>query len=388
MTDQFMEMSDASFLYKSQILTGILSKRAFVGPYFAVIASKYRCNYRCIFCEWFSPMVKNPRNEITSSCHMDLSNYKRLVRELSELGTRIILIGNIEEPFLDPYIIEKIKFAKQYNMRCFTISNGSLLNRENVEKIVDSKLDYLNVSINAGTSETYPRIHTTETKETFDRIISMVSLIEDLKEERRTQFPRTRLSMVVCNRNYQDIEKFVELCKETGAKNAIIKRLICSSNEMAAELELTPKQVEETKRYIVRASRTAEKYGINLDIELEDWIGSQQTKSVGALPCYYGWLFTVIDADGSVYPCCFRNQGSICSFGNIKTDSFRRIWFSKEYQGFRRNFKNIHGRLQMGYQCNRSSCFFNNKQVYEILHRPYLLPITYATQATKVQQLA
>ena len=380
LSDSFLNMAEADFLYKSNVLAGILLRRAFAGPYIAVVGDRYRCNFRCIFCEWFSPLVKEVRKEVfNSDWYLDMDVYKRLVRELSALGTRIILIGNIEEPFTDPQLLDKIKYAKQYQLGCFLITNGSLMNEENAEKIVDLRLDYLNVSINAGTRKTYPHIHTTETEETFDRITSMVSLIEKLKEKKRTSFPRTRLSMVVCNRNYTEIVKFVELCQSIGVKNALIKRFITSSKEIAEELELTNRQEQETRKYLAEALKSAKKYGINVDTEWIEWTNSQKTDVSKTMPCYYGWLFSVIDADGNVYPCCFQDRSSSCAIGSIRKDDFSKLWFSKKYQDFRRTFKNIDERKQMGYLCNQPSCFFNNKQVYDILNKPYLLPITRVT---------
>ncbi len=355
----------------------MLLKRAFVGPYLVAIQGNYTCNYRCVFCEWFSPMIKELRNEIRSpQSHMSMDVFKGLVRELSTLGTKLILIGDLE-PFMDTHLIEKINYAKQHNLGVIIITNGSLITKENAEQLVDLKTDYLNVSINAGTPETYPRIHVTETEKTFERIISMVSFIERLKEEKRTKFPYTRLSMVVCNRNYQDVVKFVELCQKTGVKNAHIKRLVSPSKEIADELELTPSQKKELKEYLVEALKIGKKYDITVDIEWPDWACSQKTLTTNKdMPCYYGWLFSMIDENGNVYPCCFQDRRPSCTIGNITKDRFTTLWFSKKYQDFRKNYKNIDKKRKMGYHCNQPSCFFNNQQVYTILHKPYLLPFT------------
>jgi radical SAM protein with 4Fe4S-binding SPASM domain len=380
LSDPFLNTKDADFLYKSKVLAGIVSKRAFTGPYIVVIGGTYSCNYRCIFCEWFSPMSKKSKKETPgpdSSITMDV--YRGLVRELSLLGTKMIIIGEFE-PFMDPQLIEKIEYAKQYNLGCFLITNGSLLNKENAEQLVNLKLDYLNVSINAGTPETYPRIHVTETEETFDRIVSMVSLIEKLKKKKKTAFPHTRLSMVVCNRNYHDLTKFVELCQKTGVKTAHIKKLISTSKEMANELELTPKQENEMKNLLVEALKTAKKYGINVDIEEADWTDSQKTQANQEdIPCYYGWLFSMIEENGNVHPCCFQDRSPSCTIGNIKKDSFTTLWFSEKYQDFRRKYKNIHERKKMGYHCNQPSCLFTNQQIHKILNAPYLLPFRHIT---------
>ena len=372
MNRPFLDAKDADFVYKLKVFVGILSKRAFTGPYLVAVGSKYRCNYKCIFCEWFSPMMKETRNELSGpDCYMNMDVFRRLVSDLSVLGTKIVAIGDVEEPFLDAHLLEKIQYTKQYHLGCFIITNGSLLNEENAEKIVDLQLDYLNVSINAGTKETYPRIHVTETEETFERIISMVSYIEELKREKRTKLPRTRLSMVVCNRNYQDIAKFVGLCHETGVKHALIKRLISPSKEIAEELDLKPIQEAEVKTYLLQALQSAEKYGVNLEMEWAEWTGNQDMQ-VGkeALPCFYGWLFSVVDANGDVRPCCFQDRGPSCTIGNVKEDRFSALWFSKKYQEFRRNYNKSGERRRMGYLCNQPSCFFNNQQIYSILRKP------------------
>jgi radical SAM protein with 4Fe4S-binding SPASM domain len=385
MNASFLNMGDVDFLYKLKVFAGMLSKRAFTGPYLVVIGGKYQCNYRCIFCEWFSPMIKETKNEILGSdCFMNMGVFRRLVRDLSILGTKIVVIGDIEEPFLDFQLIEKIKYAKKYNLGCFIMTNGSLINEENAGNIVDLKLDYLNVSINAGTNETYPRMHVTETQETFERIISMVSYIEQFKKKKWTNFPRTRLSMVVCNRNYHDIVKFVGLCHETGVKHALIKRLISPSKEIAEELELTHMQEKEVKKYLVQALKSAKKYNINVEMEWADWIDYPNTQvRKEEMPCFYGWLFSVIDANGNVRPCCFQDRSPSCTIGNIRKDNFSTLWFSKKYQDFRRKYSNSDERRRMGYLCNQPSCFFNNQQIYKILHKPYLLPITQATQKVK-----
>jgi len=376
LSDSFLNAKDADFLYKAKVLAGMTLKKAFAGPYLVVIGNRSSCNYRCIFCEWFSPIGKASGKEPPKPrSYISVDVYKGLVRELSALGTKKILIGEYE-PFMDPQLIEKIEYAKKYGLGCFIITNGSMLNEENAEKIVNLKLDHLSVSINAGTAEIYPQIHVTETPETFTRIASMVTLIEQLKEKNQTIFSQTRLSMVVCNRNYHDITNFLKLCQKTGVKTAHIKKLIPTSKEMAKELELTPEQETEMKKHLTKAINYAKKHGINMDIEWSDWISPQETQSKEEDPrCFFGWLFSMIDGNGNVHPCCFQDRTASCTIGNIKDDSFTALWFSKKYQEFRRKYKDIDWRRKMGYHCNQPSCFFTNQQIVEILRKPYLLPL-------------
>ncbi len=246
------------------------------------------------------------------------------------MGTKVILIGNIEEPFLDTHLIEKIEYTKEHNLKCFLITNGSRINEENAEQLVNLKLDYLNVSLNAGTPETYPRIHTTETQETFRRITSMVSLIEKIKEKKQTNLPRIRLSMVVCNRNYRDVVKFVELCQKTGAKDALIKRVINATKEITDELRInTWTRRKKLKQFLVEALKICKRTRYQFGHGMAEWMNSQENQVKENTPCYYGWLFSVIDADGNVYPCCFQDRNPSCAIGNIRKDDFSTIWFSR-----------------------------------------------------------
>ena len=373
MSASFLDSKNVGLLYKSKVFAGILSKKAFVGPYVVVIGGKYTCNYKCVFCEWFSGIGKKFGEEINADCYVNLDVYQNLVRELSALGTKIILIDYLE-PFTDPDLIEKITITKQNNLRCIVITNGSLINEQNAEKLVNLKLDYLNISINSGKAETYPLIHLNETEETFERIVSMIKLIQKLKKQKRTIFPQIRLSMVIFNRNYQEIERFVELCNETGVKNAIIKKMVPTSKEIADELNLTNEQEKEMKGNLARALKTAKKHKINVDVE---WGDSLESKKAESLPCYYGWLFSFVDVSGYVHPCCFQDRDPNCSMGNIREDSFTNLWFSEKYRDFRKNYRSIDKRRKMGCQCNHPSCFSNNQQIYKILHEPYLLPVTH-----------
>jgi MoaA/NifB/PqqE/SkfB family radical SAM enzyme len=266
-----------SLWYKAKAFAGILTTQTFTGPYFATVSDRYQCNYSCVFCEWFSPLVKKKRPQVNSSDYLDVDVYQKLVGQLSALGTKVILIGNIEEPFLDTTLIEKIRYTKACNLQCFVITNGSLLTPKNTEQLVDLGLDYLNISLNAGSPQIYPKIHTTETEATYHQIVAMITHIEALKVAKQTPFPRIRLSMVVCNRNYQDILQFIELAYRTGVKNVQIKRFISVTKEILDELELTPQQEEETKQYIQQALTIAKKHNIHLDMA---WSSGQAHKKL------------------------------------------------------------------------------------------------------------
>ena len=59
------------------------------------------------------------------------------------------------EPFLHPDIFELFQYASQRKVYTATSTNGHYLDKTNAQKIIDSGLDRLIISIDGTTQETY-----------------------------------------------------------------------------------------------------------------------------------------------------------------------------------------------------------------------------------------
>ncbi|EKD28739.1 MAG: hypothetical protein ACD_79C00228G0005 [uncultured bacterium] len=57
---------------------------------------------------------------------------------------------------------------------------------------------------------------------------------------------------------------------------------------------------------------------------------------INKVPCLAGWIYARIKACGDIIPCC---KASEMSLGNIKNDSFKKIWFGNKFNEFRQNAK-------------------------------------------------
>ena len=51
--------------------------------------------------------------------------------------------------------------------------------------------------------------------------------------------------------------------------------------------------------------------------------------------CLAGWFVTNVTTDGFVRPCCFSDE----YMGNLKEESFKKIWNNPKYRKFRRELK-------------------------------------------------
>ncbi|WP_415399207.1 radical SAM/SPASM domain-containing protein [Synechococcus sp. W4D4] len=118
------------------------------------------CNFTCTFC--FQNDKQGMKDANISWGMMDLQVFKRCVDDLKKFPQKIkkIKIGNHGEPTLHPDLPEMIKYARDANVahviEMFT--NGSKLNPELNQKLVDSGLQRINISVEGLTKESYKRI--------------------------------------------------------------------------------------------------------------------------------------------------------------------------------------------------------------------------------------
>lgn len=69
----------------------------------------------------------------------------------------------------------------------------------------------------------------------------------------------------------------------------------------------------------------------------ESSVGQEQS-IVDSIPCYAGWIYSKITANGDVIPCCKAHKKPM---GNIYNDSFKTIWNGKQQKLFRHKGKHV-----------------------------------------------
>ena len=143
---------------KSLLLAPLLSARRIINmffvlySYFTQSSSVYgappilmvevttKCNLQCIMCP--RQLVVQKRKE----GNMDFNTFKKIIDD-TEKWLFCLALWNFSEPMLNENIYEFIEYAKQKKIFVSLATNGLLLSDSNIEKIIDSKLDYLIISI-------------------------------------------------------------------------------------------------------------------------------------------------------------------------------------------------------------------------------------------------
>jgi len=115
------------------VVKGLASTRH---PILAHVIPMRRCNLSCGYC--------NEYDKVSEPVSLDVVK-KRLDR-LASFGTSIITVSG-GEPMLHPQIYEIISHIRSRGMIAGLISNGYYMTRENIEKLNNAGLEYLQISI-------------------------------------------------------------------------------------------------------------------------------------------------------------------------------------------------------------------------------------------------
>jgi hypothetical protein len=116
-----------------------------------------RCNYLCPMCPY--PELAPE----TDGAQLSEALYRRLIDEVRAAGRKIKLCLMLQnEPFLDKRFFELLDYAHRADdavTSISTVTNGSLLDDEKLDRLAAYERVFLTISINATDRERYLRIH-------------------------------------------------------------------------------------------------------------------------------------------------------------------------------------------------------------------------------------
>ena len=260
-------------------------------PLYISLEFERKCNLKCTFCS----MADGEKN--TSGYYSDQMSdqlFSKIIEEIKDNYCPSMGFNVLNEPLLNKKIYNRIKIAHNSGIIDSRINtNATSLNTTNSKKLIDSGLTRLSVSLDAFNKETYEN---SRIGSNYEKVIKNIENFLNVREKLNSKLPILRVTFVKLENNINELENFY---------NFWIKR----ADQISIQSFINPIFTNDSDR--------------SFD---EDSTCPQPNERL------------IIMGNGDVAPCCSQ-YNNLLKMGNIKTNSIKNIFSSKNYTELRHTMK-------------------------------------------------
>lgn len=350
-----------------------------------------KCNLKCVMCDigqknaQMSSQVSFPivKSITKGEEMMTLEEWKTLVDDIAAKRWKPLLLLTGTEPFLYKHSHQLIEYIIANNLRLHITTNGTLLSHY-ADQLVDlcKKPDSISITISLdGIGEMHDTIR--GVKGTFDKAIDGLKKINIRKKKCGQDWPVVNITYTISNYNYRHMRKFIQWFheqdmgiesitfshlwfKDKAIVNEHNKRygdLFSVKQENLIGLNISEIDMDFVYDELRSIQKTCAKSPFSilehprLTCEEAKKYYSKTTEMVFYNKCLAPWRNVAITPRGEaiISPMCFDFP-----LGNVKKDSFSRIWNDTPLKTFRKKLKKV----GVYPACVRCCLLFDSKPKY------------------------
>jgi radical SAM protein with 4Fe4S-binding SPASM domain len=327
---------------------GIKKPLSIYAPFLVVWDFTHKCNLRCQHCYSKSGSVQE--EELTTQEALDV------VDQLADAGVTALAFSG-GEPLTRKDFFEVARHAADRGLYVSLASNGTLLNKENVQKLKQAKVNYVDISIDGATAKTHDEfrgvpgafdkamagllncieadlcvcIATTATKKNLDEMPAIIDLAEEIGAERFTNFNfvptgrgKEHFDQDLSAEERETLMRYLLARMSKGCKTTILTTtpqlarvgIQCQGDSGTGEVMMSMAHMQ-----TVKVTKKA--------VPLADFIGG----------CGAGRLYCSLSPQGDVHPCVFFPA----NVGNLKKEKFIDVWLNSPLFNAFRDRSNLKG---------------------------------------------
>lgn len=294
------------------------------------------CNLACRMC-----LVRYRPKLGRRSGAMCFHTFKELVDSLPELE-RLTLQG-LGEPLLAPDLLQMVEYACDRDVRVGFNTNGTLLEPRISERLVAAGLEWLHVSVDGASAETYEGIRDGSD---FARVRRNVLALTAIMRRRQTDKPSVQIVFVAMRRNVAELPALVQLAADWGVPSVWVQNLSHSFSdtdpsgayreirEFTQDEALWYEPSSATEAAFASARTAADELGVELRLPrlVEP---PPRPRSAGAPGCHWPFESAYVTHEGKVQPCCMVMGADRAVLGRLDDEPFPAIWRSEPFEAFR-----------------------------------------------------
>jgi radical SAM protein with 4Fe4S-binding SPASM domain len=260
----------------------------------------------------YERIIDEIRDVFPNGYRPEITDKSHIVEEAinSEYEISGLRLHHFGEPLLDPFIVERIKYANENsNIPVHFSINPNHLTYELSKALIDAGLERLIIALDGTNDEEYKSIRGNSVS--YEKAIANINELISLRTQQNIPLI-IDLQMISLNQTKDRLNEFKKKWEEKGV-NVYIKQFFPYPDVNHSEF-----MVQNEKNFVSK--------------------------------CMFPFISMVVLRDGTVTPCCSDYNGEIV-LGNINDNSLTEIWNGEKYFQFRYNF--IHNRFNDKALCKR-----------------------------------
>jgi wyosine [tRNA(Phe)-imidazoG37] synthetase (radical SAM superfamily) len=182
-----------------------------VYPIYVEVSPSGACNHRCTFCA---------KDYIGyANIQIDPGVLKNSLSEMASLGVKSVMFAGEGEPTLYKFLPDVLDHCREIGIDTSLTTNMVPFNRDNIEAFLNCA--WIKVSINAGTADTYSKIHQCKPSD-FDRVLKNFEMVLEIRDK-GGHCCTLGAQMVLLTDNAKEAYLLGERLKKMGVDYLVIK---------------------------------------------------------------------------------------------------------------------------------------------------------------------
>jgi len=289
------------------------------------------CNLKCPGCVRNAPSSLIYREDEPKYC--TLNRVRDIMEEIPSLMT-FNFMGD-GEPLCNPEFNDIIEYISSKKLNTIVTTNGTLLNKETVDKWERNRVYRVHISVDGTKKETYENI----------RVGAEFGKIKENLKIVGSSDIALCINMLIFENNIDEMPAMVGLCKEVGAKDVTFLMPICTlGSDLGGEVE-RPKVNLKNYEIFQATKRLCRELGVR-------WIFP-----IDLNPMFrrlsFPFIRPEVSLEGDIYSCCYMIgrgktwfDGKLVdiasedyNFGNMFKKGFKNIWYGPDMRELRETIK-------------------------------------------------
>lgn len=280
-------------------------------PIYVEVSPSGECNHRCRFCA-LDFMGYRKR-------FLEAARIQERFGEMGRLGVKSVMFGGEGEPLLHQEITALVRHARCAGMDVAFTTNGVLLDGGIADEILPL-VEWIKVSCNAGTRESYAKIHRTRAGD-FDRVMENLSYAVRKRDERGYTCT-LGMQLILLPENAAEVLELATMARSTGLDYLVVK-------PYSQHLSSRSKRYKDIRyeTFISMGKKLArlntKRFQVIFRTEtMKRW----DTAARGYGRCLALPFWCYVDAGGNVWGCSAFLGDERFLYGNVYESTFQEIW--------------------------------------------------------------